>query len=114
MPICQRKVKGSSLVVQWLGLDSFTVGAWVPSLVRELRFCKWSSTAKKKKKGHNPRCISRVAQMVKNPPAMQETRVQFLDQEDALKEGLATHCSILAWRIPWTEEPGYSPWGHKD
>ena len=69
---------------------------------------------KKKKKGHNPRCISRVAQMVKNPPAMQETRVQFLDQEDALKEGMATHCSILAWRIPWTEEPGYSPWGHKD
>ena len=52
--------------------------------------------------------------MVKNPPAMQETRVQFLDQEDALKEGMATHCNILAWRIPWTEEPGYSPWGHKD
>ena len=42
----------------------------------------------------------------KNPPAMQETRVRFLGQEDTLEEGLATHSSILAWRIPWTEEPG--------
>ena len=46
------------------------------------------------------------AQMAKNPPAMQETWVQSLDQEDPLKEGMATHSSILAWRIPWTEEPG--------
>ena len=49
---------------------------------------------------------SLVAQMVKNPPAMQETQVQSLGQEDSLEEGLATHFSILAWRIPWTEEPG--------
>ena len=47
-----------------------------------------------------------MAQMVKNPPAKQETRVQFLDQEDSLEKGMATHSSILAWRIPWTEEPG--------
>ena len=47
-----------------------------------------------------------MAQMVKNPPAMQETQVQSLGQEDSLEEGLATHFSILAWRIPWTEEPG--------
>ena len=47
-----------------------------------------------------------VAQMVKSLPAMQETRVQSLDQEDPLEEGMATHSSILAWRIPWTEEPG--------
>ena len=44
--------------------------------------------------------------MVKNLPAMQETGVQSLDWEDPLEEGMATHSSILAWRIPWTEEPG--------
>ena len=43
--------------------------------------------------------------MVKNQPAMQETQVQFLGQEDTLKKGMATHARILAWRIPWTEEP---------
>ena len=49
---------------------------------------------------------SLVAQMVKNPPAMRETSVQSLGPEDPLKKGMATHPSILAWRIPWTEEPG--------
>ena len=49
---------------------------------------------------------SLVAQMVKNPPAMWETWVQSLGQADPLEEGMATHSSILAWRIPWTEEPG--------
>ena len=44
--------------------------------------------------------------MVKNLPAMQEIRVQSLDQEDPLEKEMATHSSILAWRIPWTEEPG--------
>ena len=44
--------------------------------------------------------------MGKNPPAMQETQVQSLGGEDPLEKGMATHCSILAWRIPWTEEPG--------
>ena len=43
---------------------------------------------------------------VKNLSAMQETQVQSLDQEDPLEEGMATHSSILAWRGPWTEEPG--------
>ena len=43
-----------------------------------------------------------MAQMVKNPPAMQETRVQSLDWEDPLEKEPATHSSILAWRIPWT------------
>ena len=46
-----------------------------------------------------------MAQTVKNPPAMQETLVQSLSWEDPLEEGMATHSSILAWRIPWTEEP---------
>ena len=45
-------------------------------------------------------------QMVKNLPAMQETQVWCLGQEDPLEEGMATHSSILAWRIPWAEEPG--------
>ena len=44
--------------------------------------------------------------MVKNPPEIQGTQVQSLGQEDPLEEGLATHSSILAWRILWTEEPG--------
>ena len=48
---------------------------------------------------------SLVAQMVKNPPAMQETRVQYLGWEDPQEKGTATHSSILAWKIPWTEEP---------
>ena len=47
-----------------------------------------------------------VAEAVKNLPAMQETWVQSLCQEDPLEKGMATHSSILAWRIPWTEEPG--------
>ena len=47
---------------------------------------------------------SLVAQMIKNPRAMQETRAQSLGQEDPLEKGMATHCSILVWRIPWTEE----------
>ena len=47
-----------------------------------------------------------MAQTVKNPPAMQETWVQSLGGDDLLEKGMATHSSILAWRIPWTEEPG--------
>ena len=47
-----------------------------------------------------------VAQMVKNLPAMWETRVRSLGQEDLLDEEMATHSSILAWKIPWAEEPG--------
>ena len=47
-----------------------------------------------------------VAQIVKNLSAMQETCVKSLGWEDPLEEGIATHSSMLAWRIPWTEEPG--------
>ena len=47
-----------------------------------------------------------VTQMVKNLPALQETWVRSLGWEDPLEEGMATHSSTLAWRIPWTEEPG--------
>ena len=51
--------------------------------------------------GHFP-----VAQTVKNLPAMQETRIRSLDQGDPLEKGMAIHSSILAWKIPWTEEAG--------
>ena len=47
-----------------------------------------------------------VAQSVKNLPAMQETQVRFLGREEPLEKEMAPHFSILAWRIPWTEEPG--------
>ena len=50
-----------------------------------------------------------------NLPAMQETQVQFLSQEDPLEKGMATHSSTLAWRVPWTESlVGYSSWGRKE
>ena len=56
-----------------------------------------------------------MAQTVKNPPAMRETWVRSLGWEDPLEEGMATHSSILAWRIPWTEEPGgLQSMGHKE
>ena len=49
---------------------------------------------------------SLMAQMVKNLPAMQEAKVQSLGWEDTLEKGMATHSSMLAWTIPWIEEPG--------
>ena len=49
---------------------------------------------------------SLVAQTVKNSPTTQEIGVRYLGQEDPMEKGMATHYSILAWRIPWTEEPG--------
>ena len=69
---------------------------------------------------------SLVAQMVESLPAMWETRIQSLGQENTLEKGMATHSSILAWKTPWTPaflpgKPhgwrimvGYSPWGHKE
>ena len=47
-----------------------------------------------------------MTQMAKNQPAMQETWVRSLGREDPLEKEMATHASVLAWRIPWTEEPG--------
>ena len=53
--------------------------------------------------------------MVKNMPATQEVQVLSLAWEDPLEKGMATHSRILAWRIPWTEEPGgLRPWDHKE
>ena len=57
--------------------------------------------------------VTLVAQTVKRLSAMQKTRVRYLGWEDPLEKEMAARSSILAWRIPWTEEPGgaYSPWG---
>ena len=55
---------------------------------------------------YKERKASLVAQMVKNTPAVQKTLVRSLGQEDPLEKEMAAHSSILAWRIPWTEEPG--------
>ena len=60
--------------------------------------------AKNKPKHHNG--ASPVAQLVKNPPAMNETRVRSQGQEDPLEKAMAAHSSILAWKIPGIEEPG--------
>ena len=56
---------------------------------------------------------SRAAQRLKHLPGIQETQVQSLGWEDPLEKEMATHSSILAWEIPWTEGTGYCPWGHK-
>ena len=57
---------------------------------------------------------SLVAQMVKNLPAKPKTQVRSLGWEDPLKKGMATHSSILAWRIPQRSLAGYNPWDHKE
>ena len=60
-------------------------------------------------------CYALIAQSVKNLTAMQKTRVPFLGQEDPLEKEMAAHFSILAWKIPWTEEPGgLHPGGHRE
>ena len=56
--------------------------------------------------GSDGKRASLVAQRLKRLPARRETQVQFLGREDPLEKEMATHSSILAWRIPWTEEPG--------
>ena len=55
-----------------------------------------------------------VAQMAKNLPAMQKNSIQSLSWEDPLEKGMVMHSSMLAWRTPWTEETGYTPWGRKE
>ena len=66
----------------------------------------WRSKGLKKTSTLHQANASLVAQMVKNLPSLQETWVQSLGWEDPLEKGMATHSSILAWRIPWTEKPG--------
>ena len=70
-----------------------------PEAMTSRKFTLYFDLRKEKKK-------SLVAQKVKNLPAMQETQVWSLGQEDHLEKEMASHSSILAWEIPWTEEPG--------
>ena len=86
------------------GCGGSRVSQWISS---------WSPETEEEKKIIIPSHVmvgaSLIALLVKNPPAMQETQemqVQSLGREDPLEEGMATHFSILAWRMPWTEEPG--------
>ena len=73
-------------------------GTWTP--------VPWTIPALDKRPHKYLAAASQVAQWVKNPPAMQESWVSFLGWEDSLVKEMATHSSVLAWRIPWTEEPG--------
>ena len=66
----------------------------------------WAQRTDEKTTAANTWWTSLVAQMVKRLATMRETRVQSLGQEDPLEKEVATHSSILAWKIPWTEEPG--------
>ena len=83
-----------------------------------LRGCKESDTTEQpRRRAHllRPLWASLVAQLVESLPATQETQVPSLSREDPLEKGMATHSRILAWRIPWTEEPGgYGPRGGKE
>ena len=67
---------------------------------------KHTNTQRNKIRNLHDKLPSLVTQMVKNLPAVQETHVQSLGREDALGKEMATHSSILTWRVPWTEEPG--------
>ena len=64
------------------------------------------ATQQQQQQAYNNACASLVAQKVRNPSAMQGTWVQSLGWEDPLEKGMATHSSILVWRIPWIEQPG--------
>ena len=81
------------------------MGAQVRSLTQELRSRMPCSSTKKKKKKVEFKA-SLVAQVVKNPPAMQETPVLFLDWEDVLEKGNGNPLQYFDWKIPWTEAPG--------
>jgi len=107
--------KGSSARSPPLGLTNIS-GVWGNTVVKAVGKLAPSLTAKganhfipfRVQFGNSSwwHQASLVAQMVKNPPAMQETQVRSLGREDPLEKGMATHSNILFWRIPWTEEPG--------
>ena len=127
-----------SLVIQMFWLDSFffffflsvPTGLWDPSsLTRDWTSTLWSKkhpvlTTAAPRNYPDIACLWRifwaenraslVAQAVKNPPAMWETWVWSLGWEDALEEGMATHSSILAWRIPTDRSLAGTPWGYKE
>ena len=110
----QRRINGCGVVspTSYTRDSAKMIGAWSGLLsecgtrvrVEEGRAASWLCMG-----------LARLAQVVKNLPAMRESRVQSLGWEDPLGKEMATHSSILAWEIPWMEEPGgYSPWGPKE
>ena len=76
---------------------------WYSCLLMNFPFC---CDPQSQRLTHHKIISSLVAQMAKNLPAIQETPIQSLGWEDTLEKGMATHSSILTWKIPWTEEPG--------
>ena len=93
--------KGSSWLRDWTQVSHVAGGFFTV-----LATWQYSAAWVKSHKAFFTQGASLVAQMVKNPPAMQETWHLSLGQEDPLAKGMATHSYILAWRIPWIEEPG--------
>ena len=96
--------EGKGYPLQYSGLENSMDYVYSPWGCKESDRTEWLSLSL---------WASLIAQLVKNLPAVQETEVWSLGREDSLKKAMATHSSILAWRIPWTEEPG-SPWGCKE
>ena len=106
---------GDSLLVQLLGLSTFSSKgpSWIPdqgTKILQAAQCRQKKTSAKNwcmdKKGKGFPVAFIVAQIVKNLPVRQESRVQSLSWQDLLVKEMATHSCILAWRIPWIEEPG--------
>ena len=91
----------SAYMFKMQAIDISTLGTWGSKKHRG-----WWQDQQSLQTTWELREASLVAQTVKNPPAIQETWVRFLDLEDPLEEGMATHSSVLACKIPWTEEPG--------
>ena len=96
--------EGKGYPLQYSGLENSMDDVYSPWGCKESDRTEWLSPSL---------WASLIAQLVKNLPAVQETGVWSLGREDSLKKEMATHSSTLAWRIPWTEEPG-SPWGCKE
>ena len=86
----------------------FSILAFSPgrSRLRECGRRAWRLAVEKKARYNTSQRLPQVAQTAKNLPTMREMWIQSLGWEDALEKEMATHSSILAWRIPWTEEPG--------
>ena len=102
--IQQRKASKQRYRLQ-RGWTSMTLQQVKEASHRRLHTLLYDSIHRRCPEERNPGA-SLVAQMVKNPPAMQETQVPSLGREDPLEKGMLPHSSIFAWRIPWTEEPG--------
>ena len=98
-------------ILEWIAI-SFSRGSSRPrdrtrvSCIGSRRFNLWATRESQICRWHYPMGASLVAQRLKRLPPMQETRVRSLGGEDPLEKEMATHSSILAWRISWTEEPG--------